>query len=622
MSAVHRGARAAILAALLGSACYDVETPPTDVPPLPSDDDTPSADDDSTVDDDSTGTDPGDDDSKPLDDDSSPSDDDSTPDPTPDPTPEPTPEPPTPPPPPSFPATLDHLTIGVRTATPTYSDTDANTLSLCLTATRCFPMNAADVDDFRLGEMDIYHVGNVGLPRADVDRVEIRSVNGDDQWELACAELRFDGEPVHCQDGLALEFGNGSGELASWSDPAGLHNACGTCQGSLLTHGPIVGCVTHDEAVLLVRTDATRLVTAQAAPAGSPLSDAAWSWPLAGDDFFGELALTGLLPDTEYSYAVTVAGSAESWAGSFTTAPPPGTAASFRVAFGSCSRLDGQPIFDVVLDKGPDLFLFVGDNHYGNTNDLDSLRWNYRWAHSRPERRAMMQVVPTLAVWDDHDYTGNNTDGTAPGKAMALQAFEEAWANPAGGTAGADGVFATHEVGDVRFYLLDDRYWRGSQNSVLGQAQTDWLLDRVVEGSPTWHVFVLGSQWTADGSSDSWAQFLPARDDLLAELGALSIDGAVFLSGDIHRSEFRALDVADLLGYEPPELTSSPLANNNSSCPSGESELLTCYAWGSNFVTIDFGLGPSGPEIVASLFREGGGLESEWTIPRADLESP
>lgn len=599
-----------------GAACYDVETPPpgvVDVPTLPSDsgddDSAGSADDDSATVGDDDGVDDDDAGDDTTSDDDGAGDDDATVDP-PD---------PTPPPPPTFPTTIDVLTIGVRTAPTTYSGTDANTLSLCLNANTCFPMNAADVDDFRLGEMDIYTVEGVGLPRASVDRVEVRSANGDDQWEFDCLELRFDGEPVHCQDGLAVEMGNGPGELISWSDPQGVHAACDTCQGPVLTHGPILGPVTSEGATVLVRTDATRLVTLAIGAPGGPLSDVAWAWPAPEDDHFARLVVTGLNPSTTYSYAVSVQGGAAPTTGEFTTAPPEGDATELRVAFGSCAKWDEQPIFSVILDKDPDLFLFVGDNHYGNTGDLDSLRWNYRFAHSRPERRTLMQQVPTLAVWDDHDYTGNNTDGTAPGRAAALRAFEEAWPNPPGGTAGAAGIFATHSVGDVDFFLLDDRYWRGFDDSILGDVQSEWLLDRVAESTGTWKVFVLGSQWTTDGSSDSWASFPDARNQLLADLADLQVDGAIFLSGDVHRSEFRLLEVSDHLGYDAPEFTSSPLANNNTACPS-ETEILNCYAWGTNFLTLDFGVGAGGPEVTGSIFREGGGLEASWTVAHADLQ--
>jgi hypothetical protein len=159
------------------------------------------------------------------------------------------------PPPPRFPDVIDHLSFAVLTGSGTNDGTDANMLSLCLTETDCFAMNVADVNDFRVGEMDVYHFDGVGLARADVDRVELRSESGTDAWRPACVEVRFDGEPVHCSDGPYPVFGNGAAsEVASYVDPEGLHEGCVTCYPATLTHGPLVGATTPTSTRVLVRT--------------------------------------------------------------------------------------------------------------------------------------------------------------------------------------------------------------------------------------------------------------------------------------------------------------------------------------------------------------------------------
>jgi len=108
---------------------------------------------------------------------------------------------------PSFPDTIETVSISVRTGDEEYDGTDDNTLSLCLSETTCFPLNMADVDDFRLGETDVYHFEGLWLPRSSVDRVELRSSSGADRWTPSCIDLRFDGEPVHCSQLQGLHFG-------------------------------------------------------------------------------------------------------------------------------------------------------------------------------------------------------------------------------------------------------------------------------------------------------------------------------------------------------------------------------------------------------------------------------
>jgi len=46
-----------------------------------------------------------------------------------------------------------------------------------------------------------------------------------------------------------------------------------------------------------------------------------------------------------------------------------------RIAFGSCARQDQpQPIWEAVVASRPQLFLFLGDNIYADTEDMDVMR--------------------------------------------------------------------------------------------------------------------------------------------------------------------------------------------------------------------------------------------------------
>lgn len=45
-----------------------------------------------------------------------------------------------------------------------------------------------------------------------------------------------------------------------------------------------------------------------------------------------------------------------------------------RIAFGSCAKQDRpQPIWDALLAEDPHLFLFIGDNIYGDTENMEEL---------------------------------------------------------------------------------------------------------------------------------------------------------------------------------------------------------------------------------------------------------
>lgn len=100
-----------------------------------------------------------------------------------------------------------------------------------------------------------------------------------------------------------------------------------------------------------------------------------------------------------------------------------------------------------------------------------------------------------------------------------------------------------------------------------------------------------GSQWSSDGSADSWALHESERDELLDYVMESSIEGVVLISGDVHRAELRRLRPSTEHSYEVWELTSSPLNAKLHACRTDTptDELLFCASTVRNFglVTVD-----------------------------------
>lgn len=520
--------------------------------------------------------------------------------------------------PPAFPLEVDVLHITVRTGDDTTNGTD-EPIEACVADGVCLSLNKPAWDDLEVGVLDVAVFESLGLERSELTEFTLQG-GGADQWRPTCVSMRLDGEPVYCRDELDLPIGNEEGELERWTDPEPLMAHCTTCFDTPLTHGPIIGAVGPEDARIWFRTDATRQVQVRVAASASALETAApvaFRYPTAERDFTDVVTIYGLSPGTTYHYDLEVAGERHGpW--TLTTAPAVGDASRWSMAFGSCSRADHQPVFGVVAAWSPDVYLFIGDNHYGDIDDLAALRQFYRWAHERPMRAQMMSMTSVLATWDDHDFTGNNTDGTSPGRDVALRTFSEYWANPSYGTAETPGVFSHVQRGDVDLFLLDDRYWRGIDGSVLGDAQEAWLMESLATSTATFKLLVSGSQFTSDGSSDSWAAFPDAWERLLDALVAEEIEGVVLLSGDVHRSEFRLLPGAPG-GYDLPELTSSPTANSNSSCPWEEDELLACHDDTNFFISLDVDTTAADPMIEASIVDQRGMIRDQWMIRRSEL---
>ena len=88
-----------------------------------------------------------------------------------------------------------------------------------------------------------------------------------------------------------------------------------------------------------------------------------------------------------------------------------------RIAFGSCAHQERpQPIWEAVLQYRPELFLFLGDNVYGDVRDgtpvaneaeiLDSLRLAYSRAAAIPGLTRLRVVCLSAADNSDRSKTG------------------------------------------------------------------------------------------------------------------------------------------------------------------------------------------------------------------------
>ena len=128
--------------------------------------------------------------------------------------------------------------------------------------------------------------------------------------------------------------------------------------------------------------------------------------------------MNGLSPNTRYQYQISIDGQADTnWKGSFKTAPVEGTPTAFRLAITSCMKI-GKPqgSWNTLLEEQPDLHLTVGDTHYADTTN-PTVQLEHHVTYRREKEFAkVLQQVPTYAIWDDHDFGPNDSDGTAKGK--------------------------------------------------------------------------------------------------------------------------------------------------------------------------------------------------------------
>src|SRR5260370_14534062 len=95
-----------------------------------------------------------------------------------------------------------------------------------------------------------------------------------------------------------------------------------------------------------------------------------------------------------------------------------------RIAFGSCAdQVKPQPIWDAILACQPELFIFAGDNVYGDlhTEDAGHLKRAYAMAERIAGYNKLRKTVAHLAAWVDHDYAINDAGGDFPHNAASQQ---------------------------------------------------------------------------------------------------------------------------------------------------------------------------------------------------------
>jgi alkaline phosphatase D len=404
--------------------------------------------------------------------------------------------------------------------------------------------------------------------------------------------------------------------------------------GPLLS-GPMVGDTTGTTTLLWAQArDAQPLTLRVEGPGGTFERTAN---PRLEDWLIAVFPLTGLTSGAAYKYTLS---SAHGAAGPFQFRTLRDGARSAKIAIGSCFHFRDRtlPIFDAIAENKPDLFLMLGDNAYYEEADWQNehTKMLCQLAHrNNKSLLSLLRRVPTLAVWDDHDYGPNNADSTYSGKPSSLSAFRRMWPQPPGGLPGTEGLFFSRRVGPVEIFLLDVRTHRIRQRQVLGAAQLTWLLQGLRSSTAPVKLVASGSQVLPDApAAVDWESFRldgPKEvDQLLKAIDDFDIKGVVFATGDVHigyllrRAGKRRPDgrvSADLW-----ELTSSPLANDpwhedllHKIGPHDPSIVREVVA--VNYGLIDVDLDRAGSEIALSLRDEKGRPLAERTVPLASTRA-
>ena len=279
----------------------------------------------------------------------------------------------------------------------------------------------------------------------------------------------------------------------------------------------------------------------------------------------------------------TDASTTTSAGGSAGAGGAPVTAAT-RFAFGSCMRQGlPKPVLDLAVDSAPGLFIFLGDNIYGDTDDMTVMQAKYDQQAASPELQRLRDAMPSVATWDDHDYGRNDAGSEYPFKVESKELFLDFWEEPTSSERRMrDGLYTSYlfeeEGGTVQVILLDMRWFRDPLDANTGAGKNDYQptsdTTRTMLGDEQWAWLEAELGVAADvriiGTSiqfgheyngwESWTNMPHERQRLVDVVRAAGAEVTIFLSGDAHWGELSRYEPD--AGYPLYDLTSSGITES------------------------------------------------------------
>ncbi|MBL7176896.1 MAG: alkaline phosphatase family protein [Desulfobacteraceae bacterium] len=398
--------------------------------------------------------------------------------------------------------------------------------------------------------------------------------------------------------------------------------------------GPMLGCITDTSARFWVRTPGSVKVLAIISKDGksSKLRKTNTVQTRRDSDYVALLDIKNLAPNCFYQYDILVDGKSvyKGNPPSFRTYPAKGQKVKFDVGFGGGARYRPEKEFmwDVIASHSPIAFLFLGDNVYiDQPNSRTKQRVHYYRRQLRPEYRRLTASTAIYAIYDDHDFGKNDCAGGLDPfkprwKLPVWRVFKQNWNNPYyGGGEKQPGCWFDFSIGDVDFFMVDNRYYRSFKDgTMLGPVQKKWLLSGLKASKATFKVIASGTLWTehADkGGRDSWWGVREEREEIFSLIDNERIGGVILLSADRHRTDVYRIERPN--GYDLYEFETSKLTNKHTHWT--KEEALFSYNKGNFFGLLSFDLTKSDPEVTFQCITMDKKSVYKLTLKRSQLQT-
>jgi alkaline phosphatase D len=367
--------------------------------------------------------------------------------------------------------------------------------------------------------------------------------------------------------------------------------------------------------------------------------------------------LASLEPATTYTYSFVVDGKPVRQGGSFTTKdlwqwrkPAP----DFTFLTGSCSYVN-EPVYDRPgIPYGGDSSIFkamaaekaaftlwLGDNWYYREVDFGSASGLWYRAHrdrSQAILQPLLKAMPHYAIWDDHDFGPNDADKSYILKEESRTVFQNYWPNPSFGENG-QGIYTLVSYGDVDIFLMDDRWFRSSNDlpaqvngqpnaakRMWGPQEMEWLMNALATSKATFKLIATGNQTLNLMSSAECLQDYPVEFAGLQDfLRSQKVNGVIFLTGDRHHSEVIRYDRPGT--YPLYDVTNSPFTSGVSKVTGTKEAANPARVPGTLVEAQNYSrVSVAGPAKARRLTVEFRGIRGEllggWSVSETELKTP
>jgi len=255
-----------------------------------------------------------------------------------------------------------------------------------------------------------------------------------------------------------------------------------------------------------------------------------------------------------------------------------------RIAFGSCSDEDEpQPMWKYIVSNNADLWIWLGDMIYGDSDNPAVLRKKYNQQLANQEYQKLLRSTPVIGIWDDHDYGENDGDKNFAIKKESKELMMDfLYVAKDHNVHNREGAYQSYSFGaednKVKILLLDARYFRdelernllkGAQRyhknktgDILGEAQWSWLESELTNSDAAIHIIGCGIQVIpTEHNYEKWANFPAAHQRLYDLLNQTQPNRTLLLSGDRHIAEISKIEL-DSLDYPLYDITSRGMTHS------------------------------------------------------------